>query len=378
MLELCFGVSVRGALRVAQHCGGRGRAVFGVVMSRDDDAPISGKELRKVRKQAQQRQEALAREAIPLGGDPSDVLALSLGLDLGDIREPLGESRRALVKSWYGGDREEDLMADRDWQRNLDAAARPQGGQRSCPPCYFPVPMLEWGQTKKREECGMLELCFGVSVRGALRVAQHCGGRGRAVFGVVMSRDDDAPISGKELRKVRKQAQQRQEALAREAIPLGGDPSDVLALSLGLDLGDIREPLGESRRALVKSWYGGDREEDLMADRDWQRNLDAAARLAACGPGDRLESPCGEPCGWHSTAAAGDGRSSAWSCAGTMTLRSPGKRSGVRASRPSRGRRPWRGRLSPWEELRRTCWRCPWGWTWGTSGSPWGSPGGRW
>lgn len=25
-----------------------------------------------------------------------------------------------------------------------------------------------------------------------------------------------------------------------------------------------------------------------MADRDWQRNLDAAARLAACGPGDRI------------------------------------------------------------------------------------------
>lgn len=92
----------------------------------------------------------------------------------------------------------------------------------------------------------MLELCFGESVRGALRMAQHCGGRGRAVFGVVMSRDDDAPISGKELRKVRKQAQQRQEALAREAIPLGGAPSDVVALSLGLDLGDIREPLGES------------------------------------------------------------------------------------------------------------------------------------
>ena len=134
----------------------------------------------------------------------------------------------------------------------------------------------------------MLELCFGESVRGALRVAQHCGGGGRAVFGVVMSREDDAPLSRKEIRSAHRQAQQRQEALDREAIPLGGAPSDVVALSLGLDLGDIREPLGESRRALVKSWYGEDRERDLMADRDWQRNLDAAARLAACGPGDRI------------------------------------------------------------------------------------------
>ena len=94
----------------------------------------------------------------------------------------------------------------------------------------------------------MLELCFDLSTCGSLRQAQHCGGGSRKVFGVIVGRDDGRPATRKEIRQALKKAQQEQEALEREAIPLGGNAGDVLGLSLGLDMGDIREPLGRGRQ----------------------------------------------------------------------------------------------------------------------------------
>lgn len=131
----------------------------------------------------------------------------------------------------------------------------------------------------------MLELCFSQSARGGLRCAQHCGGGGRKIIGVIMGRDDGRPATRKEIRQAQKQAQQKREALDREAIPLGGTPSDVLELSLGLDMGDIREPLGEARRELLRRWYDGN---DEAADQDWQETLESADRLRACGTGDAV------------------------------------------------------------------------------------------
>ena len=130
----------------------------------------------------------------------------------------------------------------------------------------------------------MLELCFSQSARGGLRCAQHCGG-GRKIIGVIVGRDDGRPATRKEIRQAQKQTQQKREALDREAIPLGGTPSDVLELSLGLDMGDIREPLGEARRELLRRWYDGN---DEAADQDWQETLESADRLRACGTGDAV------------------------------------------------------------------------------------------
>lgn len=134
----------------------------------------------------------------------------------------------------------------------------------------------------------ILELCFDASARGSLRVAQHCGEGGAGAVGLIYRAVKGGASTQAEHAAALDRARRGAMARSREAVSLGGDPSDVLALSLGLDLGDIREPLGESRRVLMKSWYGGDREGDPIADRDWQRNLDAAARLAACGSGDRI------------------------------------------------------------------------------------------
>ena len=132
----------------------------------------------------------------------------------------------------------------------------------------------------------MLELCFDQSTRGALRVAQHCGGGGKGAVGVIVAASDQGdPVAEQAARRAAEAFRRRQEELEREAVPLGGSPNDVLTLSLGLDMGDIREPLGEVRYQLQRQWYDGENE---IADRDWGRNLEAAERLKACGPGDTV------------------------------------------------------------------------------------------
>ena len=149
----------------------------------------------------------------------------------------------------------------------------------------------------------MIELCFDQSTQGALRCAQHCGAGSRKAFGVVFGHaedggsgenvestivigsDDGRKPTKREIRQVLRDFQRKQEALEREAIPLGGNAGDVLGLSLGLDMGDIREPFGESRRTFLEGLFPNDRE---TADLYWRENLEAAERLRALGPGDAV------------------------------------------------------------------------------------------
>lgn len=121
----------------------------------------------------------------------------------------------------------------------------------------------------------MIELCFGESVRGSIRMSKSRNdswiqmGEGVHVFG-------DLP-EGERCRK------EEQELLRRDAQPLEGEPEDVLSLPPTLDVGDIQDPLGEERRALLRRWYLCD-----DVDQDWHRSRETAARLAACGPEDRV------------------------------------------------------------------------------------------
>lgn len=107
---------------------------------------------------------------------------------------------------------------------------------------------------------------------------------GNVTSTTVIGFDDGKAPAGEEIHQIQR-AQRRQAALEREAIPLGGSPSDVLVLSLGLDMGDIREPLGADRWDLLRRWCDGD---DETTDRDWQRNLEAAERLRSCGSRDAV------------------------------------------------------------------------------------------
>lgn len=93
----------------------------------------------------------------------------------------------------------------------------------------------------------MLELCFDMSTRGALRVAQRCGGSGRKGLGFVLSRTEDGgnvtstTVIGSMTEKRPRERRPPDPAGPAAAggpgtggHPLGGSPSDVLVLSLGL------------------------------------------------------------------------------------------------------------------------------------------------
>lgn len=92
----------------------------------------------------------------------------------------------------------------------------------------------------------MVELCFNQSAQGALKMAQHCGGKGRHSVGIVFCTSEDGEKPSRRavrarLRKVRAE----QDRLDRYAVPLGNKSSDVLCLGLALSLGDIAAPLAE-------------------------------------------------------------------------------------------------------------------------------------
>lgn len=109
----------------------------------------------------------------------------------------------------------------------------------------------------------MVELCFNQSAQGALKMAQHCGGKGRHSVGIAFCTSEDGEKPSRRavrarLRKVRAE----QDRLDRYAVPLGNKSSDVLCLGLALSLGDIAAPLAE-------------------ADADWREVLAAAEELRA-------------------------------------------------------------------------------------------------
>ncbi len=95
----------------------------------------------------------------------------------------------------------------------------------------------------------MVELCFNQSAQGALKMAQHCGGKGRHSVGTVFctSEDGEKP-SRRAVRAQMRKVRAEQDRLDRYAVPLGNKSSDVLCLGLALSLGDIAAPLAEDGR----------------------------------------------------------------------------------------------------------------------------------
>lgn len=150
----------------------------------------------------------------------------------------------------------------------------------------------------------LLELCFDQSTKGGLCMAQHCGDRRTlSASGCIFSIEETAREDRQQLEKIRREAEERfrrqMEERRRNAISLGGDPGDVLGLSLALAVGDIQQPLTENcpRRELLRRWYDGDKQEV----RYWKENMETLGRLQTCKTGEQVriwadqtpESMCG-------------------------------------------------------------------------------------
>ena len=128
MVELCFNQSAQGALKMAQHCGGKGRHSVGIAFctSEDGEKP-SRRAVRAQMRKVRAEQDRLDRYAVPLGNKSSDVLCLGLALSLGDIAAPLAEDgpRRALFRQFHTDFPLDGAEADADWREVLAAAEDP-------------------------------------------------------------------------------------------------------------------------------------------------------------------------------------------------------------------------------------------------------------
>lgn len=125
----------------------------------------------------------------------------------------------------------------------------------------------------------MIEVVFGESACGSLRVAQNYGkGKYRGGAVSVFIQDSDRKASAEEIRA----AQLRAEAQAREAwenaIPMNGQQKDIYCFSLALSIGDISDGgIGERRREVLRHLLSIDPSVDLREQADINLQNTAAA-----------------------------------------------------------------------------------------------------
>lgn len=102
----------------------------------------------------------------------------------------------------------------------------------------------------------MIEIVFGDSACGSLKMAQNCG-KGQYLGGatsvVVCHADGSAPTK-EEIYAAQQQAKKQMKARWEAATPMGGNPADVFGFSYGLSVGDISENLPGEKRQHVLSW----------------------------------------------------------------------------------------------------------------------------
>lgn len=114
----------------------------------------------------------------------------------------------------------------------------------------------------------MLEIVFSDSACGSLKCAQHYGqGEYRqGCIGVFVTHEDGTEATPEEIAEAQRQAEEQDRSAWAQAVPLGGNPGDVLGFALNLSVGDISEDVpGPKRQAELTKLYSfvvDDMEED--------------------------------------------------------------------------------------------------------------------
>lgn len=138
----------------------------------------------------------------------------------------------------------------------------------------------------------MVEVVFGASARGSLRVAQHYGEGPwhRSAFGVVVGSTDGRPVSKRELREAKRRAEERSRREWEEAVPMGGNAGDIYCLDLALSMGDISEetpgPLRQQAlEALIRASWNAEKAQK-QTQKEWEETraaLDDVVTRSAAG-----------------------------------------------------------------------------------------------
>ena len=106
----------------------------------------------------------------------------------------------------------------------------------------------------------MLQIVFSDSECGTLKLATHCGPSSwdDGLIGFILG-DGEQESSQEEKNQAMAQLKARREKENRRALPVGGNPGDVLCPCIGLDIGPLSGPEAEKARFdLLTAWLGGD------------------------------------------------------------------------------------------------------------------------
>lgn len=141
----------------------------------------------------------------------------------------------------------------------------------------------------------MIEVVFGDSACGSLKIAQHYGqGKYNSCVSIIfdsLNGQDGSKPSQDAIKKAQQEAEERERRAWENATPMSGNPADIYAFALALGIGDISEnTLGDKRQRVLEQLYGGGRdpsdEDRKLAQTQLQEtaeNLKTVCRRAASG-----------------------------------------------------------------------------------------------
>lgn len=141
----------------------------------------------------------------------------------------------------------------------------------------------------------MLEIVFGESAAGSLKIAQSYG-KGQyqpSAIGVIVSKSGGEELTPEELDRVTQKARAQERADWEAATPLGGKASDVYSFPLYLSIGDIAgNAIGPARLAALQKLFrfeeqgGNETAKKLLQTA--QNSLAEVHRRALCGESVRI------------------------------------------------------------------------------------------
>lgn len=160
MIEVVFGRSAGGSLKVAQHFG-KGKypgSAVSVFLAHPDGRQPSEVELEAAKREYIRKDREAWEKAVPLGGNSGDVFCFDLALSVGDISEAeIGEKRQQVLEKLYSDFPEgKDYVRDLMEEENLDKiAARMAGGES----------VRIWYSDQPDEYCGLYWFLFQLQHR---------------------------------------------------------------------------------------------------------------------------------------------------------------------------------------------------------------------
>lgn len=102
----------------------------------------------------------------------------------------------------------------------------------------------------------MLEIVFSDSAAGSMKMGMNHGSEIGGCLGIIATDEDGRLLSPEEIAPLQREAEEKMRRNWAEALPLEGDPRDILPFSLALDVGPIdEEGIGPLREETLTRLY---------------------------------------------------------------------------------------------------------------------------